>query len=155
MVSFGEQAAPPPTTFRQNAWPQFMPAMDNVVSGGIPNDVLIVEDDAIIALDLEDTIVGFGVKTVRTAGNVSRALELIAERAPSFALLDIGLVKENSFAVAERLEALGIPFAFITGYGADAPLPAAFAQKPRLPKPCTASALEGALRGASAGPALR
>ncbi len=118
--------------------------MDNVVSGGIPNDVLIVEDDAIIALDLEDTIVGFGVKTVRTAGNVSRALQLIAERAPSFALLDIGLVKENSFAVAERLEALGIPFAFITGYGADAPLPAAFAQKPRLPKPCTASALEGA-----------
>ena len=34
----------------------------------MPGDVLIVEDDPIIALDFEDTILGFGVKTVRTAG---------------------------------------------------------------------------------------
>jgi hypothetical protein len=34
----------------------------------LPDDVLIVEDDAIIALDMEDTMVGFGVKTVRTRG---------------------------------------------------------------------------------------
>jgi len=120
--------------------------MDNVASGGMPDDVLIVEDDAIIALDFEDTILGFGVKTVRTAGNVSRALHLIAERAPAFALLDIGLVKEKSFAIAERLEALGIPFAFVSGYGADSALPAAFAEKPRLPKPCTSIALEAVLR---------
>jgi hypothetical protein len=39
-----------------------------------PTDVLIVEDDPIIALDFEDTIIGFGVKTVRTAASVARAL---------------------------------------------------------------------------------
>lgn len=127
----------------------------NVLSNRVPNDVLVVEDDGIIALDLEDTILGFGVKTVRTAGNVSRALQLIAERVPDFALLDIGLVKEKSFAIAERLEALGIPFAFISGYGADAALPAAFAQKPRLPKPCTSDALEAVLKSAFAGRAVR
>ena len=33
----------------------------------LPQDVLIVEDDPIIALDLEDMILGFGVRTVRTA----------------------------------------------------------------------------------------
>ena len=44
----------------------------------MPDDVLIVEDDPIIALDFEDTILGFGVKTIRTAGNVARALEMIA-----------------------------------------------------------------------------
>jgi hypothetical protein len=49
---------------------------------------------------------------------VARALELIADRAPDFALLDVGLVHEKSFAVAERLEALNIPFIFVTGYGA-------------------------------------
>jgi len=125
--------------------------MNSVVSGSIPDDVLVVEDDAIIAMDFEDTILGFGAKTVRVAANVSRALQLIAERAPDFALLDIGLVQEKSFAVAERLEALGIPFAFVTGYGAGAAFPAAFAQKPRLPKPCTSDALEAVLRGASAG----
>ena len=49
---------------------------------GMPVDVLIVEDDPIIALDFEDTIAGFGVKTIRTAGNVARALSMIADRAP-------------------------------------------------------------------------
>ena len=39
------------------------------VADGMPNDVLIVEDDPIIALDFEDTLLGFGVKTVRSAGS--------------------------------------------------------------------------------------
>jgi DNA-binding NtrC family response regulator len=120
-------------------------------SGGVPGDVLIVEDDPIIALDFEDTVLRLGVKTVRTASSVSRALQFIDERAPDFVLLDIGLVREKSFAVAERLEALGIPFAFVTGYSTDVALPATLAQKPRLPKPCTSDALEAVLRSAAAG----
>jgi CheY-like chemotaxis protein len=107
----------------------------------MPNDVLIVEDDPIIALDFEDTILGFGVKTVRTAGSVARALALIDQQPPDFALLDVSLIREKSFAVAERLQALKIPFAFVTGYGADARLPAAFTDKPRLPKPFSTDTL--------------
>ena len=106
--------------------------MVEVSSGAAPGDVLIVEDDPIIALDFEDTILRLGVKTVRTAGTVSRALQLIEERAPDFVLLDIGLVREKSFAVAERLEPLGIPFAFVTGYSTDVALPATLAQKPKI-----------------------
>ena len=116
------------------------------LSDGVPNDVLIVEDDPIIALDFEDTILGFGVKTVRTAASVAKALDLIADRAPDFALLDVGLVREKSFAIAERLDALKIPFVFVTGYGADARLPAAFADKPRLPKPYSTDALQALLK---------
>lgn len=112
----------------------------------LPDDVLIVEDDPIIALDFEDVILGFGVRAVRTAGDVTRALDMIADRAPDFALLDVGLVREKSFAVAERLDALGIPFAFVTGYGADVRLPAAFAQRPRLLKPCASDALAALLK---------
>jgi CheY-like chemotaxis protein len=112
----------------------------------VPEDVLIVEDDPIIALDFEDTILGFGVKTVRTAGSVARALELIAARAPDFALLDVGLVREKSFAIAERLDALGIPFGFVTGYSAEVRLPAAFADRPRLPKPFSTDALHALLK---------
>jgi len=124
--------------------------MMDALRSGLPDDVLVVEDDPIIALDFEDTILRFGVKTVRTAANVARALQLIEERLPDFALLDISLMREKSFAVAERLEALGIPFAFISGYGPDAGLPAALAQKPRLPKPCTEDAMRAVLRnGAS------
>ena|SRR5882724_6450642 len=116
------------------------------VSDRMPNDVLIVEDDPIIALDFEDTILGFGVKTVRTAGSVARALDMIADRVPDFALLDVGLVREKSFAIAERLDALKIPFVFVTGYGADVRLPAAFAQRPRLPKPHSTDALQAVLK---------
>jgi CheY-like chemotaxis protein len=118
---------------------------------GMPGDVLIVEDDPIIALGLEDTIFGFGVKMVRTAASVARALDMIADRAPDFALLDVGLVREKSFAIAERLEALKIPFVFVTGYGADDGFPAAFASKPRLPKPCSTEALEAVLKRRPAG----
>jgi CheY-like chemotaxis protein len=125
--------------------------MMHVSSNRVPGDVLVVEDDAIIAMDFEDTIRGFGVKTVRIAANVNRALALIDERVPDFALLDIGLVQEKSFAIAERLDELGVPFAFVSGYGGDSAVPAAFAQRPRLPKPCPSEALEALLKAAKAG----
>jgi two-component SAPR family response regulator len=120
--------------------------MEPADSQGLPNDVLIVEDDAIIALDFEDTILGFGVKNVRTCGSVARALKLIEDRAPDFALLDIGLFSEKSFAIAERLQAMKIPFAFITGYDREMALPSALKGTPRLPKPCPRDVLEATLR---------
>ena len=119
--------------------------MEPASSDGMPGDVLIVEDDPIIALDFEDTILGFGVKGVRTAANVARALAMITDRTPDFALLDVGLVREKSFAIAERLDELRIPFVFVTGYGADVRLPAALADKPRLPKPYSTDALKAFL----------
>jgi DNA-binding response OmpR family regulator len=112
---------------------------------GLPNDVLIVEDDPIIALDFEDTILAFGVKAVRCAATVAHALMAIKERPPDFALLDVGLVREKSYEVAEKLMALKIPFAFVTGYGGDR-VAAAFADWPRLPKPCSSDALLAVLR---------
>jgi DNA-binding LytR/AlgR family response regulator len=123
-------------------------------SDGMPDDVLIVEDDPIIALDFEYTILGFGVKAVRIAGNVAQALDLIADRVPDFALLDVGLIREKSFAIAARLDELKVPFVFITGYGADLRLAAAFADRPRLPKPYSTDALKALLRS-RAGPVIK
>ena len=115
-------------------------------AAAIPADVLIVEDDPIIAIDFEDRLLGFGVKSVRTVGSVAQALNAIARRAPDFALLDVELIREKSFAIAERLAALDIPFVFITGYGAETSIPAQFAARPRLQKPCSSDALEAALQ---------
>jgi CheY-like chemotaxis protein len=115
-------------------------------SDGMPDDVLIVEDDPIIALDFEDTIAGFGTKRIRTASSVAAALQMIEERPPDFALLDVSLRREDSLPVAERLEALKIPYVFVTGYAADVKLPAAFAGRPRLPKPFSTEALEAVLK---------
>ncbi|QOZ74257.1 response regulator [Bradyrhizobium sp. CCBAU 53351] len=124
------------------------PIMTPVVPDGTgwPADVLIVEDDPIIAIDFEDRLLGFGVTNVRTVGSVTQALNAISERAPDFALLDVELVRETSFAVAERLVALKIPFVFVTGYGAEARIPPEFSGQPRLQKPCSSDALEAALK---------
>jgi CheY-like chemotaxis protein len=115
-----------------------------------PADVLIVEDDPIIAIDFEDRLLGFGVKSVRTVGSVAQALAAIAARAPDFALLDVELSREKSFAVAERLAALQIPFVFVTGYDAEARIAPDFVKRPRLQKPCSSEALEIALRSRGA-----
>lgn len=120
--------------------------METAFTDGLPSDVLIVEDDPIIALDFEETIRGLGVKMVRTVASVARALQMIAEQTPDFALLDVGLVYEKSYAVAERLAALKVPFVFVTGYSTDVKLPIAFADKPRLPKPFTTEALQAVLQ---------
>src|ERR1700712_156745 len=127
--------------------------MEPALPNRMPQDVLIVEDDPIIALGFEDIILGFGVQTARTAGGVARALEMIADRAPDFALLDVGLVREKSFAVAEQLEALHIPFVFVTGYGADVNLPQRFAGRPRLTKPCSSDALKAVCTAPTVGDA--
>jgi DNA-binding NtrC family response regulator len=121
-----------------------MTALSN--GAGCPADVLIVEDDPIIAIDFEDRLLGFGVTHVRSAGSVAQALAAIAARPPDFALLDVELSREKSFAVAERLAALKIPFVFVTGYGAEARIASEFINRPRLQKPCSSDALEAALR---------
>ncbi len=126
--------------------------MEPAPPDGLPNDILIVEDDPIIALDFEDTILGFGVASVRTAANVAAALDMIAASAPDFALLDVDLIREQSFEIAEKLADLNIPFAFATGYGGDL-VPAAFADRPRLPKPCSSDALLAVLKTRSRGAA--
>ena len=114
--------------------------MEPAPPDGLPHDVLIVEDDPIIALDFEDTVLGFGVKTARCAASVAHALAMIEERVPDFALLDVGLIRESSFEVAARLATLGVPFAFVTGYGGNR-TEGDYADRPRLPKPCTSDAL--------------
>ena len=113
----------------------------------MPKDVLIVEDDTIIAIDFEVTIMELGIQQVRTAAHAADALAMIAEREPDFALLDVGLGNDTSFAVADRLDALKIPYAFVTGYHADPALASRFVGKAVLSKPCLREELEAILRG--------
>lgn len=61
--------------------------------------MLIVENDPIIALDFEDTIIGFGVRTVRTASTVARSLQMMAERLPDFILRDDVVIKAMQGAI--------------------------------------------------------
>ena len=115
--------------------------------GKLPQDVLLVEDNLIIALDSEDMLHRLGVSEVRVASNVRQALRAIEERAPSFALLDVNLGTETSFEIAERLLERNIPFAFATGYGEEGAFPEPFSNTPKYSKPYTADVLRAALAG--------
>lgn len=101
----------------------------------LPSSVLIVEDNIIILLDTEDVLKELGVPLVMTATNPTEAFALIERTPPAFALLDVDLGFDTSFGIATRLTELGIPFAFVTGYGDNHPVPAELAARPRVLKP--------------------
>jgi light-regulated signal transduction histidine kinase (bacteriophytochrome) len=100
-------------------------------------DLLLVEDSLIIALDAEDIVSRLGADTVSTAATVEAALDSIDAHQPSVAMLDINLGDRTSFAIADRLMDLGVPFLFATGYGEQAQLPMEHRGRPVVQKPYT------------------
>jgi DNA-binding NtrC family response regulator len=85
----------------------------------VPDDVLLVEDEIVIAVDAEDMLRRLGVNSIRIVRTVDEALLAIGRRIPDFALLDVKLGRETSFPVAEQLHGLGVRFALITGYAGE------------------------------------
>jgi light-regulated signal transduction histidine kinase (bacteriophytochrome) len=112
----------------------------------VPAHVLLVEDDLLIAMDLESELRSLGVATVAAASSVQQALAMIEATPPAFALLDINLSGETTFPVASVLRQRGIPFAFVTGYGDDKAVLGEFAGRPVLAKPFGRRALRDILR---------
>lgn len=82
----------------------------------VPEHVLLVEDNMIIALDTEDSLREAGVKSINVESTVSGALEAIAKREPDFAVVDFNLGSESSAKVAEELARRGVRFVLATGY---------------------------------------
>jgi CheY-like chemotaxis protein len=99
--------------------------------------VLLVEDSLIIALDAEDILKRLGAAEVVTTGTIEQALEVIEDLKPDMAMLDINLGDQTSYAIADRLSDLGIPFLFATGYGEQAQLPQDHEARTVVQKPYT------------------
>jgi CheY-like chemotaxis protein len=98
--------------------------------------VLIVEDEALVAMMVEDLLIDLGCEVAGVAASVAAAIELIDDpgRQIDAAILDVNLGRETAYPVAERLASRGVPFAFATGYGASGVIPK-FAAVPILVKP--------------------
>jgi len=107
--------------------------------------VLIVEDQALIALNIEDVVRRIGSGAVGCAARVSDALTLIETTPWDAALLDIRLAQgETVYPVAERLRAKAIPFAFVTAWDGD--IDPRYCDVPVLRKPFGEAELESCLR---------
>ena len=95
---------------------------------------LLVEDEAIVAMDLEFKFEQLGFDVVGTAASVSEALDILSKTEPDLVLLDANLHGERVDKVAAALAERAIPFAFATGYGRDT-LPDGFREMDMLSKP--------------------
>jgi light-regulated signal transduction histidine kinase (bacteriophytochrome) len=107
-------------------------------------NVLLVEDNMIIAMDGEDALRDLGAEVV-TAASVGRAHEAIAISTVDLAVLDFNLGHETSLPVADLLAERGIPFLFATGYGDGLELPQRFDHVTLLKKPYSGATLAEAL----------
>lgn len=100
----------------------------------IARGVLIVEDDAVLAMDLAQSVREAGLEVVGPAASTSEALELLKQGQPEIAILDINLGNETSESIAHRLCADGVPFIAVSGYSRSQPPPifqqAAYFSKP-------------------------
>lgn len=78
--------------------------------------VLVVEDQAPIALQLEDMLVESECEVVGPASRVGQALRLLSDNTVDAAVLDLNVAGELVYPVADALEARGLPYVFATGY---------------------------------------
>lgn len=97
--------------------------------------VLLVEDQMLIALDVETMLAGKGVQEIVTAGSAEDALHKLQSFAPAVGILDVNLGVGTSIPVAEELWRRDIPFIFATGYADSQMIPAVFASVPVVRKP--------------------
>jgi CheY-like chemotaxis protein len=111
--------------------------------------VLVVEDEAIIALMIEDMLIELGHEVVATVGKVAQAAKVFAQGVADFAVLDVNLGGEQSFSFASMLREEEIPFVFATGYGTSG-LPVEWQGTPTLQKPFLARDLKAAMQAAIA-----
>jgi len=140
----------PPTGLR---W-RFACALGSVAAAGHPpvlpaardgapdhrSGVLVVEDDALLALSIEDLLATAGVQVIGPTGSAGAALALIARGRPAYAILDVNLGKDTAEPVARELRRLQVPFLCVSAYSADQ-LPAVFQGVPFFQKPVNQTAL--------------
>jgi two-component system, response regulator PdtaR len=109
--------------------------------------VLVVEDDFIVAYDMQSMLEEQGAEVIGPASSLQEARALLADSQPNAAVLDVNLNGEYVFPLAEDLRARGIPFLFATAYTDDDRLfPPATKQVLRLAKPVLPNVLISQLR---------
>ncbi len=106
--------------------------------------ILIVEDEAVIAMALEMFLEELGAQVVATAGNIQDALHKATSEDFDIAFLDINLNGQKAHVLPGVLVRRHKPFAFVTGYGEQGVLEA-HADAPVVAKPFSRAAISTAL----------
>jgi CheY-like chemotaxis protein/DNA-directed RNA polymerase specialized sigma24 family protein len=110
-------------------------------------DILVVEDDAIIAEDLAETVRAMGHSVCGTAATRSEALDIARRDQPTLALMDVRLADGSSgVTTAQDLRAMmALPIIFVTAYADELRASSALALGPVIAKPFTREEIERAI----------
>ena len=103
----------------------------------MPSDlatVLVVEDEALIALDLQALLEDAGYRVLGPANSSAVAFSLLEANQPDVALLDVNLGRADAFDIADRLATQNTKLIFLTGYTVQM-LPPAHRHRPLVSKP--------------------
>jgi CheY-like chemotaxis protein len=116
--------------------------------------ILIVEDDALVAMMLRGILDQMGCDIVGPAARIERALALAQAEEIDGALLDVNIAGAPVYPVADALGARGVPFLFLTAYGSPV-LPERYRNRRTLTKPILEDRLRAAVETDLVGPMRR
>lgn len=114
-----------------------------MIEGQLPR-ALIVEDELLVLMDLEDKLADMGYLVVGKAANLERGRVLARELDLDVAVIDVNLSGANSAAIADELNARGVPFVFATGYTKSG-IPERYRERVSIAKPYETASLRRAL----------
>lgn len=124
-------------------WPPACLAPDEMPRGKI----LVVEDEAVVALDLQRTLREAGYRVVGPAASLTDVQKLIARGPIDCAVLDLAIDRRTPIPVADLLAFAEVPFVFLTD-GDKSGLPLQHAHRPLVQRPYADHDLLGAIESA-------
>jgi DNA-binding NarL/FixJ family response regulator len=81
-----------------------------------PASILIVEDEWVVARDMQRCLEDAGYRVAGTASSPADALPQIEANPPDLVLIDIVLGPDDGISLAERLQESGVPFVYVTAH---------------------------------------
>jgi len=123
------------------------PPADDAAPPAPSSRILIIEDEALVALQLQADLERAGHKVIGPARSLQAGLTLLQREQIDVALIDVSLGRETSAPIADQLLARNVPFAFVTGYSDTAMLPEHLRTMPRLIKPYALPDVQRVLAG--------
>jgi PAS domain S-box-containing protein len=145
------------------AAPQASPEKDGIVPdlriAMAGNRVMIVEDEALVAMVVTESLATLGYKVIGPFSRCADAVAALETDEIDAAILDVNLDGEMVYPLAELLMKRGVPFIFVTGYGGES-IDRRFAHVPVVQKPVERHVLErifvpAAEASATPGPGIR
>lgn len=112
------------------------------------HNVLVVEDEFIIALDLSETVRDLGHKVEGPFASKGHAFIAIDEEMPDVAILDVMTADGEVFPLADALTAAGVPIIFHSGHVDAKEIAARYPDAMTAAKPCPPDKLIGMIEKA-------